>query len=212
MNLRRKIRETMRPDIFHGQQAKPPFFEGWYFKLANAAETRAWAVIPGIYRDTQAHPDQAFVMVVDGAGHDVAFHRYPVSGFRAADKHFYVQVGPNMYAADFLTFNLPGMSGQLRFIEKQRGPLAGARRALWAGMPGFQIVVNNGKETLRITAVQGATALLHAPTPREGMVPRVQERVAATVAVQLRDRTGTVLFESESRFGRSWPAAQVVQS
>ena len=33
------------------------------------------------------------------------------------------------------------------------------------------------------------------------MVPRVKESVAATVAVQLIDRTGTVLFEGESRFG-----------
>lgn len=311
MNLRRKIIETLQPDIYHGWKAKAPFFEGWYFKLVDAAETQAWAVIPGIYRDTQAHPDQAFVMVVDGEGHDVAFHRYPVSSFRAAKEHFYIQVGPNLFAADYLTLNLPGMSGHIRFIDRMSWPISWRAPGImgwyaWFPMecyhgvvsldhrldgelvigktsvdfsggrgyvekdwgrnfpqtwiwvqanhfpeqgvsltasiaripfygrvfPGFiigllvngrlyrfttyldakleevavdgeqvRIVVNNGKQALRITAVQGATALLHAPTSGKGMVPRVKESVAATVAVQLIDRTGTVLFEGESRFG-----------
>ena len=124
MTLKRKIIETLRPDIYHGRKAKAPFFEGWYFKLVDAAETQSWAVIPGIYRDTQAHLDQAFVMVVDGEGHDVAFHRYPVSSFRAAKGHFYIQVGPSLFAADYLTLNLPGMSGHIRFIEKTSWPVS----------------------------------------------------------------------------------------
>ena len=309
--ITRKIQQTLHPANYHGRSTKPPFFEGWYFKLIDAQEETAWAVIPGIYRDEQANLDQAFVMVLDGRAQRVAYHRYPVSSFAAARDSFHIQVGPNVFAADYLTLNLPQMAGHVTFsgrtpwpvswqapgimgwyawfpmecyhgvvsldhtlagklligeetidfsggrgyIEKdwgrnfpqtwiwiqanlfaQRGVslTASIARIPFYGrvFPGFiigllldgrlvrfttylgaklhevrvtgdqvRIVVHNKEMELQITAVRGATALLHAPTPGQGMIPRVKESVAAAVQVRLSEIGGRVIFAGESHLG-----------
>jgi hypothetical protein len=33
--------------MYHGHGKRPPFFEGWYYKLVSADETQRYAVIPG---------------------------------------------------------------------------------------------------------------------------------------------------------------------
>jgi tocopherol cyclase len=49
------------PDLYHGHGAKPPFFEGWYFKLVDAGETHCYAVIPGVFVGREPDSSHAFV-------------------------------------------------------------------------------------------------------------------------------------------------------
>ncbi|MCO5206913.1 MAG: tocopherol cyclase family protein [Anaerolineae bacterium] len=61
-----------------------------------------------------------------------------------------------------------------------------------------EIVVFNRTHRLAITAQRGATGLLPAPTPDRGMVPRVNESLSATVAIQFSRRSGELIFASQS--------------
>ena len=122
-SLQRYITQTLRPEAYHGQHARPPFFEGWYFKLVDAAAENAWAVIPGIYRDRSPALDHAFVMVLDGRAQQVAYHRYPTSAFDAAEDSFHLRIGPNLFAAGFLTLNLPRLAGHLTFQGRTPWPV-----------------------------------------------------------------------------------------
>ena len=311
----RYLYEKLHPDLYHGHDVKHPFFEGWYFKLVDAARENAWAVIPGIYRDSDPMLDHAFVMLLDGRSHHVTFIRYLAEDFAASRDKFLIRVGPNFFGADFLTLNLSEVRGHLTFsgitpwpvswtapgimgwyawfpmecyhgvvsmdhalsgcltcadavidfsggrgyIEKDWGRnfpqtwiwlqanhfdtpevslTASIARIPFYGrvFPGFiiglkmgdrlyrfatylgatldkvvvdgtgnvmnrvEIVVTNKQYRLQINAERGATALLYAPTPGQGMVPRVKESLTATVRLHLSDRRGAILFAGESSF------------
>lgn len=307
-SLNRYLYQTLHPEIYHGYEASAPFFEGWYFKLVDSTRENLWAIIPGIYRDRDPALDHAFVMTLNGRGHEVTFHRYPVSAFAAARDTFHIRIGPNLFATDFLTLNLPGCHGHLTFSELTPWPVSWRAPGImgWYGwfpmecyhgivsldhmisgslhhnnqavrfdggrgyiekdwgrnfpqtwiwlqanlfaapgvaltasiaripfygrvFPGFiiglalngrlyrfttylgatlqrvsvtgkrvQIAVHNREHRLTIEAEQGETALLPAPTPGRGMVPRVAEAVAATLRLRLSDRHGSTLFTGES--------------
>jgi hypothetical protein len=306
----RFINQTLHPGIYHGRGVKAPFFEGWYFKLVDGARETAWAVIPGIYKDRDPALDQAFVMVLDGRSQQVTYHGYPVSDFAAARDAFQIRVGPNLFAADFLTLNLPDLQGHLTFhdcapwpvswrapgimgwyawfpmecyhglvsmdhtimgqlrardtiidfdqgrgyIEKDWGRnfpqtwvwlqanhfsladislTASVARIPFYGrvFPGFiigllldgrlyrfttylgstlervvidgdrvQITVHDEQHELQINAQRGPTALLPAPTPGQGMIPRVAESVGATVSIRLSKTHGGIIYEGPSAF------------
>ena len=42
-------RAVWQPAMYHGHGLTRSFFEGWYFKFADAAEGQVWAVIPGVF-------------------------------------------------------------------------------------------------------------------------------------------------------------------
>ena len=90
------------PDRYHGQRQKPPFFEGWYYKLVDAAENARYAIIPGIFLSDDLGQAHAFVQVLNGTTGEATFHRYPASAFQAARDRFDVCVGPNRFTAHSL--------------------------------------------------------------------------------------------------------------
>ncbi|HSN94632.1 MAG TPA: hypothetical protein VLR89_06175 [Anaerolineaceae bacterium] len=49
------IHGILNPGLYHGFNKKPPFFEGWYFKMISADERHKIAIIPGIFLGQNAH-------------------------------------------------------------------------------------------------------------------------------------------------------------
>jgi hypothetical protein len=86
------------PGRYHGHRRRPPYFEGWYFKLVNAAETDRYAVIPGIFLSKDADRHHAFVQILDGSTGHATYHRYPADAFRASQDRFEVEIGPNRFS------------------------------------------------------------------------------------------------------------------
>jgi tocopherol cyclase len=107
--MTRYFYNTLHPEIYHGNQARPPFFEGWYFKLVNREEDRRYAIIPGVILGHNAH---AFVQVLDGVSGQTAYHTYLPEEFHSSPREFAIQVGPNSFTA-----------GQIH-LEIASGPLA----------------------------------------------------------------------------------------
>lgn len=117
----RFLRTTLNPALYHGHGKKPPFFEGWYFKMVDASEERRYAVIPGISlgRDEASH--HAFVQVLDGRLGRVTYHEYPVEEFWAAKEDFDVRIGPNRFSADRISLDIQGEEGTVLGELKFRG-------------------------------------------------------------------------------------------
>jgi hypothetical protein len=61
-----------------------------------------------------------------------------------------------------------------------------------------KIVVRSKEAVLEINGNQGRTALLHAPTPGQGMLPRVHESIDATTTIRLQDANGSTIYEGTS--------------
>lgn len=115
----RSLRTTLNPACYHGHRRKPPFFEGWYYKLVDAGETHRYAVIPGVFLSEDPDNHHAFVQVLDGRTGHSAYHRYPADAFWAADGTFDLRIGPNRFTAQRVSLDIqsPGMMvrGELRF-------------------------------------------------------------------------------------------------
>lgn len=113
----RRVRETLHPAWYHGHGEKPPFFEGWYFKIVDATEQHRFAFIPGII--LSGEQPHAFVQVLNGTTGATTYHEFPTELFWAAENRFDVHIGPNRFATDTLSLLIDSaeqrLSGVLRF-------------------------------------------------------------------------------------------------
>ena len=113
------LRNIWQPALYHGRGKRPPFFEGWYYKLVDAGEQHRYAVIPGVFIGREPAASHAFVQTLDGATGKTAYHRYPFEAFQAERDEFAIRVGPNRFRADRieLDINRPAgrLAGELRF-------------------------------------------------------------------------------------------------
>jgi hypothetical protein len=100
----------MNPAMYHGHSKKPPFFEGWYFKIIDADETQRYAIIPGVFLGEDGH---AFVQVLNGNTARSSYHTYPLSEFWASEDKFKVQIGENVFSQDSIELNINNQLGQI---------------------------------------------------------------------------------------------------
>lgn len=117
MNLRRYIQTTLNPEWYHGHEQKPPFFEGWYFKLIDAATQQRYAIIPGVFLSGEPH---AFVQVLNGRTAAAHYYRFPLDDFWAARDRFEIHIGPNRFRSEQIQLQLTGersFQGTLRFSQ-----------------------------------------------------------------------------------------------
>ncbi len=71
------LRHLQHPERYHGRGRRPPFFEGWYYKLVDAGEQERLAVIPGIFLSSDPGEHHAFIQVLDGTRGTATYHRFP---------------------------------------------------------------------------------------------------------------------------------------
>ncbi len=125
------ITTRLHPAWFQNLGQRPPYFEGWYFKLVSADEAQRWAFIPGMTRGLQGGGPHAFIQVFDGTGLRTAYYRLPLEAFRAAPRDFALTVGDNAFGAQGLRLDLRGEAVDVRG-EVHFGPLIPWPVTLWA--------------------------------------------------------------------------------
>jgi len=104
------IYSTLHPAVYHGFEKKPPFFEGWYFKMVSADERHKIAIIPGVILGQEEH---AFVQVLDGVAGSTAYVSFPMAEFRADKQRFEVQIGENHFDEKHISLALNSTEVQL---------------------------------------------------------------------------------------------------
>ncbi len=107
------IQSVLHPERYHGQGKKPPFFEGWYFKLVDTSEQHKLAVVSGIFLSNDPAQRHAFVQVLDGASGHVVYHRFPAEQFWTAPDAFEIRVGPNTFNRQRMSLQLASPAGSL---------------------------------------------------------------------------------------------------
>jgi len=110
------FRTILTPALFQGSGKRPPYFEGWYFKLVDPAESCRYAVIPGVFIGEDSH---AFIQVLDGNLARSRYFRFDIDSFEASDRAFDISIGNNRFSADGITLDIHApegtLSGALRF-------------------------------------------------------------------------------------------------
>lgn len=121
------IKSTLHPEGYHGRGQRPPYFEGWYYKITGATGDHRYAIIPGISLGEAGDGPHSFVQVLDGATGETDYYRYEVSDFHAAEDRLEVRVGPNTFTAQQITLNLTGgrvpLRGSVTFGDLQPWPV-----------------------------------------------------------------------------------------
>lgn len=121
------LTNILHPNRYHGFTAKPPFFEGWYYKLVSADQNTRFAVIPGVYVSPNPEKSHSFVQVFDSQADQVHYHRYPLESFKASQSDFEVYVGENLFTADQIILaiddDLEQVSGSLCFANLSPWPV-----------------------------------------------------------------------------------------
>jgi tocopherol cyclase len=105
-------KNILHPERYHGFTVKPPFFEGWYFKLVSADEGTRFAIIPGVYLAADPEKTHSFVQVFDSDAAEVRYHRYPIGAFQASRSAFEIQVGPNNFTRDAIHLAIDDQIGR----------------------------------------------------------------------------------------------------
>ncbi|MBE0697125.1 MAG: hypothetical protein IH586_09390 [Anaerolineaceae bacterium] len=113
------LRTTLTPGMYHGFNKKPPFFEGWYYKMVSADESHKVAIIPGVILGKDAH---AFVQVLDGVDGTTAYHAFPFQQFQADPSRFALEIGKNCFDDSHLSLDIERSEGQISG-EIHLGPL-----------------------------------------------------------------------------------------
>ncbi len=118
------IFRVLNPAPYHGSRKKPPFFEGWYYKLVTADGQTRIAVIPAVILGDQGH---AFIQVVDSSTARMGYHAFPLDTFSASEKNFEMNIGDNHFTLDGFDLDLDGdqgrVSGSVRVHERNPWPV-----------------------------------------------------------------------------------------
>ena len=109
----RYLQRVLHPDWYHGHHKKPPFFEGWYFKLVDASGGQRYAIIPGIFKSDDPKQNHCFVQVLNGTTGQVVYHRFPADVFHAAADRFEVVIGASRFTQDYISMQLGGLEQTL---------------------------------------------------------------------------------------------------
>jgi tocopherol cyclase len=112
----RKIRSLFNPEIYQGWGNTRRYFEGWYFKVVNAAGTKAFAFIPGISMDEEGN-SHAFIQVLNGMEKKSEYHSFNSSLFVPSGKEFELSLGENYFSSQRMVLDLPSVKGSLSFSD-----------------------------------------------------------------------------------------------
>jgi tocopherol cyclase len=117
----KRIRSLFNPGYFQGWGKRNNYFEGWYFKFLNKAETCRFAVIPGVAMDGGRN-NHAFIQVLDGKRKKSEYYKFDYGSFAASSDSFMISIGKNHFSAGGITLDLPRMKGKLFFSDNVPWP------------------------------------------------------------------------------------------
>lgn len=110
------LQALFHPDRYQGWGKTKRYFEGWYFKVVNADESKAFAFIPGIAMDKNGR-HQAFVQVLDGKKRTAEYHKIDAGEFKPNRTKFEIEIGQNLFSNDTMRLDLPTVAGELHFYN-----------------------------------------------------------------------------------------------
>jgi hypothetical protein len=117
----KRFQAIFHPERFQGWGKTREYFEGWYFKVINADESRAFAFIPGIAMDKNGQK-HAFIQLLDGKKSTAEYHKFDIAEFHPFRKQFEIAIGNNLFSSEQFSLNLPSAAGKLSFTSLSPWP------------------------------------------------------------------------------------------
>ncbi len=115
--IKNKLQALFNPEQYHGWGKSKKYFEGWYYKIINADESKAFAFIPGIAMDENG-VKQAFVQVLNGKKLTAEYHKFDANQFIPAEGKFEIKLADNFFSTKKIKLNLSSVEGELTFADQ----------------------------------------------------------------------------------------------
>ena len=112
--LKPKLQALFHPEQYHGWGKAKKYFEGWYYKVISADETKAYAFIPGIAFDDDG-AKQAFIQVLNGKELKAEYFKFEADEFKPVKGRFEVEIDKNQFSMGRIQLDLPQIKGELTF-------------------------------------------------------------------------------------------------
>jgi len=110
---------ALNPARYHGRNKKPPFFEGWYFRLIDKHQLESMVIIPGIFLHPDPVKSTSFLQVIEGKNPESYYLEYPVDLFESSKRKFKISVSGNTFRTDQVVIDLHreklSINGDLKF-------------------------------------------------------------------------------------------------
>jgi len=92
-----------RPEVYQGKKKPASYFEGWYFKMVDAAGEQIWSFIPGISYSADKH---CFVQVIHANSGKTWYLRFPEQEFTSSRRVFQTTIDHNQFSSKGLNLDL----------------------------------------------------------------------------------------------------------
>jgi tocopherol cyclase len=188
------LRNLYHPERFHLHHRLGRgggYFEGWYFKIVDAAGAQPYAIIPGVFLGDDGH---AFIQVLDGRAGTASYHRFPLEAFRASRDDFSIEIAGSHFSSKGVDLAID--AGQTSAGQGVRGSL---QFSPWRPWP----------VTLSSPGVMGPYSFVPFMECNHGILS-LDHSVSGALAVDGRE----TLFDggrgySEKDWGRAFPSGYV---
>ena len=94
-----------KPEQYHGESNKKPFFEGWYHKITTT-NGRSIVLIPGIYRSGSVDYETAFLMIYNGENGKVDYLTFSTDEFICDPNKYELRLGTNTFSLNEIKLNI----------------------------------------------------------------------------------------------------------
>lgn len=108
------MRKIWKPELPQVKFGKAHHFEGWYFKMVDASEQNALAVIPGVSFGANRNGSHSFVQVLDGCNSKSYYFRFSIDDFSSSSQVFDISIDKNRFTLSGLSLNLEGEEGSIQ--------------------------------------------------------------------------------------------------
>ena len=117
----KKLQTMFHPDQFQGLGKLRCYFEGWYFKVLNASEDKAFAFIPGIAMDKNGN-QHSFIQVLNGKKLTSEYYKFDFDEFQSETGKFKINLADNSFSSNYIKLDLPNIKGQFNFSQQVQWP------------------------------------------------------------------------------------------
>jgi tocopherol cyclase len=109
-----RFRRTLHPACYHGENKKPPFFEGWYFKLIDQTGAHRIALIPGVALHKDPSDNHCFIQFLDGMQETATYSRFSLADFQYVRDDFDIRMGKSRFTTRRIEIDLMSSDLQIR--------------------------------------------------------------------------------------------------
>jgi tocopherol cyclase len=116
----------INPDLYHRKNSIKPFFEGWYFKIADFENVHPIAIIPGIFKGTNQADSHSFIQILDGKDNKYSYTRFSEKDFSCNKSKLNISIGENNFSLNGIKISLDhdggNINGDIAFNNVRKWP------------------------------------------------------------------------------------------